>query len=89
MTTLQPISCQQEFPGQLVGDYGWSQGAVVPVQGEDRLVICGGRYITGCLVWTPTGWQDLDTPYFNKRYNVGFKYYIIMMGRGHPSYADN
>jgi len=67
MTTLQPISCDQQFPGQLDYHNGWSQGAVVPVQGEDRLVICGGDRITGCLVWTPTGWQSMNTPYFNKR----------------------
>jgi len=65
MDTLQVKTCQQNFPAQL--SVYWSQAAIVPYQGQDCLMLCGGSGLTGCLVWTNTGWQSLDTPFFNKR----------------------
>merc|ERR1711970_888931 len=58
-------SCIQQFPETLSG--GWSQAQVVQVNGTDRIVLCGGAYVTGCWVWTPTGWQSMNTTQFNKR----------------------
>jgi len=75
MNTLQVIPCQQAFPGKL--DMYWSQAAVVPYNGHDVLMVCGGRHMTKCFVWTSSsssssssGWQTLNTTLFNKRFGA-------------------
>jgi len=67
MNTLQLLPCQQDFPSQL--SYFWSQAAVVPHNGQDRLMVCGGPYMAGCFVWTSasSGWKSLNTTFFNYR----------------------
>ena len=78
MNTLQVISCDQQFPAHL--SHSWSQGAVIEYQGDQRILLCGGAYMTGCFYWTDEGWLAMDTTYFNKRYQGGFKYYIVIIG---------
>ena len=56
MSTLQVISCNQQFPAELSSSHS-SQGEVVQVHGSDRIVLCGEDYIIGCWVWTSSGWQ--------------------------------
>jgi len=66
MKTLQFLPCQQGFPAEL--SYFWSQAAVVPHNGHDRLMVCGGPDMTGCYVWTSaSGWQSLNATSFKYR----------------------
>lgn len=66
MNTLEIITCQQDFPGHLEPAY--AQGAVVPYDDGDSLMICGGTHRSGCLVWQESGWQDVDTSFFKERW---------------------
>jgi len=77
MNTLQFLPCQQDFPAEL--SYFWSQAAVVPHNGQDRLMVCGGPDMTGCFVWTSaSGWQSLNTTSFKYRSQAASS----MMARG-------
>ena len=66
MQTLEAVPCQQDFPGQYSRE--WSQAGVVPYQGQDSLMVCGGRDMPGCFVWQPSAWEQVDTTFFNGTY---------------------
>jgi len=68
MSSLQVLYCDQQFPARQ-GD-GWSQGEIVRYYGASYLVLCGGWHISGCWAWTPSGWESMDTTYFNIRYSA-------------------
>ena len=65
MQTLETVPCQQDFPAQYSID--WSQAGVAPYQGQDILMVCGGASMTGCFVWQPSAWEQVNTTFFNVR----------------------
>merc|ERR1719431_2222787 len=67
LPSFEKLECQQDFPppGIMFGS-----AAVVPYNGTDSLMVCGGeRSEYGCYVWLQSGWKLTETEFY--RYHLG------------------
>merc|ERR1712013_688680 len=55
LPTFKEVDCQQDFPESPMN--GASAGVVM----DNNLMVCGGRGITTCRMWTEDGWVEATT----------------------------
>merc|ERR1712142_71492 len=63
LPSFQEISCDQRWPDKKLEG---ASAALVSYRGTKEIMLCGGRGITGCRIWTSHGWWISDTT-FNRR----------------------
>jgi len=64
ISTLDEVACNQDFPEKPILE---AIAGIVPYKGNNELMVCGGKDMTGCRIWTVDGWVQSDTG-FNRRW---------------------
>ena len=67
LPSFEEVTCKQDFPENPL------QYATAGVVMDGNLLVCGGRGMTTCRIWTEKGWLEKGTG-FNRYYKRGSEY---------------